>query len=406
MKLPLASVLLAACGSAEPAGLQPDPGPIPAATSIAFIDVTVLPMDAERRLEHHTVVVRDGRIILLGPVATVQHPADAVLIDGRGRFLMPGLADMHVHMSRSDAPVYVRHGITTVRNMWGFGNLAAIDSDIRADRLVGPTIHSVSSGLDGTPPKWPETRLVLQAADADAAVAEQAARGWTTLKMYQDLLPEVYDAIVDAARRRNMEFVGHVPHRVGLTRVLAAGQRSIEHLGGIEEIVSVTGGRGAASWRAIDGARIPQVVAMLHASGTWGSPTQVIFVAIAQQFSAAERDAIIQNRRIMLKALFDGGVPLLAGSDAGIEVTAPGSSLHDELRDWVAAGLTPYQALRAATTKAARFLREENEFGRIAVGMRADLLLLRADPLRDVTATTSIDGVVLRGAWLPNREQD
>jgi imidazolonepropionase-like amidohydrolase len=145
---------------------------------------------------------------------------------------------------------------------------------------------------------------------------------------------------------------------------------------------------------------------MLHASGTWVSPTQVIFVAIAQQFSAAERDAIIQNRRIMLKALFDGGVPLLAGSDAGIEVTAPGSSLHDELRDWVAAGLTPYQALRAATTEAARFLREENEFGRIAVGMRADLLLLRADPLRDVTATTSIDGVVLRGAWLPNREQD
>lgn len=407
MKPVIATVLLAACSSADATGpASLDPGPVPATTPIAFIDVTVLPLDSERRLEHHSVVVRDGRIVLVGPAAEVQPPADAVLIEGLGRFLMPGLADMHVHMSRGDAPAYVRHGITTVRNMWGFGNLLAIDADIQADRLVGPTIQSVSSGLDGTPPKWPETRLVLEASDADAAVAEQAARGWTTLKMYQDLLPDVYDAIVAAARLRNMEFVGHVPHRVGLTRVLAAGQRSIEHLGGIEELVSTAGGRGSASWRAIDPARIPQVVELLRASGTWVSPTQAIFVIFAQQFPASERDAIIRNRRVMLKAMFDGGVPLLPGSDAGIDVTAPGSSLHDELSDWVSAGLTPYQAVRAATTEAARFLRQENEFGRVAVGLRADLLLLRSDPLRDVTATASIDGVVLRGAWLPNRDPD
>lgn len=375
--------------------------PWPATADLVFVDVNVVPMDTRRVLRHQTVLIEGDRITALGPADEIEVPAGATIVDGDGRFLMPGLADMHVHLDREDLPAYVDHGITTVRNMWGFPDVQSMQREITAGELLGPTIHSISPGLDGTPPKWPLTRLVLEPSQADSVVGVQYDSGWRTLKLYQDLHQDVYDAIIAAARARGMDYVGHVPTRVGLTHVLEAGQRSIEHLGGYANELGGAGGW----WMSIDEDRLPFVVAHTREAGAWNCPTLAIFAEIAKRRPRAVAERQIANRRRVVKALHEGGAKLLIGTDSGIDIVAPGSSIHDELAQFVAAGLSPYEVLRIATLDAADFLGGSDEFGRVEVGRRADLLLLDTNPLDDVAALQGLSGVVLRGQWRPSPDQ-
>lgn len=399
----LAGVLVACDGGGPATGAPPDPpaDTIPASETVAFVDVDVVPMDAPLVLHGQTVVTQGGRILMLGPSGDVEVPAAARVIDGSGRWLVPGLADMHVHMERADVAEYLRYGITSVRNMWGTPSVAGLAAEIEDGELAGPTIYSTSPGLDGTPPTWPFTRVVLDPADAEAAVAEQQAEGWRAIKVYQQLTRDVYTAIVDAAAARNLPVMGHVPHRVGLEGVLEARQHSIEHLGGIAEHVTTVGGRGTQAWRAIDETKVSGAATMIRQAGTWVCPTLAVHRVLMQRYSASEQEAIVRNQQRVLRELAAMNVGLLVGTDSGIDATQPGISLHDELAEWVSAGLEPYQALRAATADAARFLGEEAEFGQVAIGMRADLVLVSGNPLEDVRVLAAPDGVMLRGAWLP-----
>jgi hypothetical protein len=215
---------------------------------------------------------------------------------------MSGLVDMHVHLNREDLTTYLAFGITTVWNMWGFPNVWAMMREIEAGETVGPTIFTVSSGLDGTPPKWPLTQLVMDATAADGVVEAQWQAGYRTLKVYQDLRPQAYDSIVAAARRRGMDFVGHVPHRVGLKHALRSGQRSLEHLSGFGEELSRTGGRGPAAWVRIRTEEIPALAAATRAAGAWVCPTLAIFARMGRGMSAADRDALLENRRKVVRA--------------------------------------------------------------------------------------------------------
>lgn len=371
----------------------------PAAIPIAIVDVRILPMDGSRPRDHQAVLIEGERIVWIGPTGELAAPAGAAVVDGRGRTLMPGLVDMHVHLERDDLHAYLAHGVTSVRNMWGFPDVWTMREEIEEGSLSGPTIYTVSPGLDGTPPKWPLTQIVMDPARADSVVGAQWDAGYRTLKLYQDLRPEAYDSIVAAARRRGMDFVGHVPHRVGLARALAAGQRSLEHLSGFVEELSVTGGRGTGAWVRIRTEEIGELAAAARAAGTSVCPTLSILSRFARDLPPAEREAIRSNRRRVVRALHDTGVELLVGSDAGIGVVDPGASLIDELEEFAAAGIPRAEALRMATAGAARFLGAEGEFGVVTAGARADLLLLDGDPGEDLAALAAPAGVMARGRW-------
>jgi imidazolonepropionase-like amidohydrolase len=390
-------------GSATPPSATEPPTPPPPETEplvsafVAFVGVDVLPMDSEILLVDQTVVVKDRRIQTVDLRGNVALPQDVVQVDGTGLVLMPGLADMHVHLLEEDLPAYLAYGITTVRNMWGHAAVSDMDALIRNGALRGPFIYSTSPGIDGPPAKWPVTQLVESPAEATATVARLVGEGWTMLKVYQDLRPDVYQAVVEAARAHDVPFVGHVPHRVGLREVLLSGQASLEHLGGYD--VALGGARGTAGWLQMDAGKIPEAVTWTWESGAYVCPTLAVFKEIAATSSAEDASVIAGNRRTFVKALHEGYVPLLVGTDSGIDVVAPGSSLHEELREFVEAGLPPYVTLAAATITPARFLGEEEEFGAVREGLRADLLLLTGNPLTDISVLSDPAGIMVNGDW-------
>lgn len=199
----------------------------------AFVDVTVVPMDEERLLEHQTVLIQDGRISAMGPASDVDVPDEAKRIEGSGRFLMPGLADMHVHYNEpSYAALFVANGVTTVRNMWGVPFHVVAREQIRRGEGFGPTIYTCGPIMDGSPPIWPGSTVIETHEEAWRSVAEQKQQGYDFLKVYSNLSREAFDAIVGAAREHSMRVVGHVSDGVGLRHALESGQASIEHLQG------------------------------------------------------------------------------------------------------------------------------------------------------------------------------
>jgi imidazolonepropionase-like amidohydrolase len=368
----------------------------------AIVHASLVPMDAERVLPDQTIVVVGDRIAAVGAADTVHLPDGAAIVDVHGAYVTPGLIDMHVHIRRADLRAYLDAGITSVRNMWGYQALPALMRDVDEGAVVGPAIYSASPGLDASPGVWPETQFVDDPSQADAIVAAQVAAGWRFLKVYNSLSLASYDAIVAAAKARGIRFLGHVPNRVPVEHALDSGQASIEHLRGYD-LALTRGSQTAtfAAWLDIDESRIPALAAHTTTAGTWNCPTMAVFDVLTRQVDDASRGQILANRAAMIRALFDAGARLLAGTDSGIGLSVPGASIQDELSDLVAAGISPYEAVRAATSGAAEFLEESDEIGTVAVGHRADLLVVEGNPLDDVSALRSIEAVVLRGAWFP-----
>jgi imidazolonepropionase-like amidohydrolase len=343
---------------------------------LAIVNVNVVPMDRDIVLESQTVIVRDGRIVSIGPAGSGAPPTDATVIDGRGGYLMPGLIDMHVHMRSSEAEQYLPHGVTTVRNMWGYSTLGNLVRDIDEGRRKGPRIFSLSSGFDGSPAIWPETQI----SDDPAAIAPLIDRaydqGYREVKVYQQLSRASYDTIVAITRRKGMTHAGHRPTAVPLSHVLASGQRSLEHLNGYV---------GAPDLDA----RIAATVA----AGAYICPTLAIQAML-------NPENVTSQHRAVVGAMHRAGVKLLVGSDAGIDRTAAGSSIHDELAMFVSSGVPPYHALLGATKTAAEYLGQSGNIGVVKVGLEADLLLLRSNPLRDIRATRDIRAVINDGRVL------
>jgi imidazolonepropionase-like amidohydrolase len=393
-----------ACGDTlgnDPGPDIQDPEATSAATPLAIVGVNVIPMTSNTVLADRTVVVRDGRIESIEPAATAQVPEGAVIIEGAGRYVMPALIDMHVHLRSSELDQYVAAGIGTVRNMWGFEVLPGWMRDIESGVRSGPRVVSASPGLDGQPPQWPETVIVTDANAARAAVQTQVDAGWTYLKAYARLSPPVFDSIMSAARSAGLTVVGHVPLAVEVRHAIGEGLRSIEHFTGYDRAVSRTGRTGTFGWADADPSRFAALIDTTVRADVWNCPTLTIIATLARrQHSESDANRIVANRRRFVLELAGAGGRLLVGTDAGIDVVAPGTSIHDELNEFVAAGLSPYDALRGATTTAANFLNIE-DVGHMTVGAKADLILLRRNPLVDIRHTRDLDGIVLRGAWRP-----
>ncbi|MDF1503751.1 amidohydrolase family protein [Roseisolibacter sp. H3M3-2] len=447
----------AALAWATAAGAQTGDGRPGAA--LAVTGVHVVPMTADTVLRDHTVLVRDGRVTAVGPSAAVRVPAGTRVVDGRGKWLVPGLADMHTHLFSDDATpdslaadelgVMVANGVTTARLMIGTPEHLALRRDVAAGRVLGPRLRVASPQLTGR--EAANARVVTTPEQARAAVAEAAAAGFDCVKLTSGLTLPAYEAIVDEAARRRIRVVGHVEDPVPLARALRKGQQ-LEHLDGYLEAAlgrpSLTQGGvfRLDRWPTLDALEdrtLDSLAGATARAGAWIGPTLAVFnsafgtgqdsaevrarpdfvlwpaapralylraearywtAANAEVRTEARRRRYVAARNRLVKAIADSGGRILAGSDTPEWFHVYGFGLHRELQALVAAGLTPYQALAAATRAPAEYLGEAAEWGTIAAGRRADLVLLDGDPRADVRNTTRIAGVAVGGRWLPRAE--
>ena len=459
----LCRAALVAASMAPLAGAQGSRGALQPGV-VAFEGVNVVPMTSDTVLTDATVIVRDGRIASISERGGARIPAGATRVDGRGKYLIPGLADMHVHLfadellpesvSETELGVMLANGVTAARLMIGTPNHLRLRREIEAGKVLGPQLWVASPQLAGRP--FPNGYTVTDTTQARSAVRDAVASGYDFLKLTLFITPPLYEAIVDEARQRDIRLVGHVDPEIGVARALAAGQ-PIEHLDGYLEAVlddSVSGGRGLTqqgvyrlqSWPTIDAvderkiARLAGMTARAGGWGAWTSPTLNVFndaFAIgpseaelrarpewevmptkwradymghrarywssegAQWRTEARRRRYVEVRNRLVKAIVDSGGRVLAGSDTPEWLHLYGWGLHRELRALVSAGLSPYQALQGATSNAAAFLGASEQWGTIEQGRRGDLVLLAANPLADIGAVERIEGVMVGGRWLP-----
>lgn len=399
---------------------------------IAFQDISVIPMDTERVLPHQTVLVRNGKIVDAGPTSSVHLPQETVVIDGRGKFLMPGMADMHTHVDRKEMlPLFLAAGITTVLNM-GLASpefVTVTRDQINRGLVVGPRVFAAFM-IDGPGDPGPEY-VALCEEDARAAVARAKLVGYDFIKVYSRLQPAIYAAVLDEAKKQNIAVVGHIATAVGLEKSLAQGQVMIAH--GEEYYKTYFQGKP-------DDARIPGAVELTRRAGAYVTPNLSFFAALTMVTSntrtldkrlaepdieflppdirgnwlaarpAKPSDRFVPELATLKKltlAMSRAGVPLLVGTDSPAGVI-PGTSVDDDLDQLVSAGLTPFQALSAATRAPGEFLHRYvpgvKEFGTIAPGKSADLVMLGANPLLDVRKMRQPVGVMVRGRWFESRE--
>ncbi len=443
----VAAMLLVLPGAAAGQGSVADAGSI-----LAIVGVNVIPMTGSQLvLPDQTVIVREGRVATIGPRGQTAIPPTAVRVDAAGRYLLPGLADMHVHLEHFDDSAYLQlflvYGVTFVLSMDGRPHILEGKRAAAGGGLASPLIHTAGPVLDGDPPARSDNQTVGDADAARRAVAEQADAGYDFIKIYTNLSPDAYGAIVETARARGLPVAGHVPRAVGFGRLLADSVASIEHLGDFAEALQVEGSELPAQAQAlkrrlavqVDSTRRAALASELARSGTWVVPTMVqsdravahpatLERWLADSTVAAVDQGMVEHywRRSVLRAGegFDErawslvergranrlsvagafprtGVRMLVGTDTPQPFVVPGASVHEELANFVAAGLSPEQALAAATREAARFVGQESLWGTVEPGKRADLLLLEANPLADITATRRIVGLVAQGRWLP-----
>lgn len=435
----LSSALLAGALAGSPVVTATEPVTV-------FVNVTVIPMDRERAIPNQTVVVRGDRIVEIGPASRVQVPEGGVRVDGRGKYLIPGLAEMHAHIPGGEAPdsmvertlyLYVAGGLTTVRGMLGHPRHLELRARAARAELVSPTIYTSGPSLNGNSIPTP--------AAASAVVLEQKEAGYDFLKIHPGIRREVFDTLAAAAHRLRIPFAGHVPLDVGLDRALETRYATIDHLDGYIEAMLRDGAPLEPSQSAffgmnlaehVDESRMAELVAATRRAGVWNVPTQVLmenlvvggsaeelarrpemrYVASATLAqwaeakhtllqgtgaSAGSARRMIEIRRRLIQALHAAGAGLLLGSDAPQVYNVPGFSTHRELEALVGAGLTPYQALETGTRNVAEFFGTLGETGTVEQGKRADLVLLDGDPMKDIRNTTRRSGVMLRGKWMP-----
>src|SRR5687768_5118945 len=411
-------------------------------TTTAFTHVTVIDGRSSQPRIDQNVVVRGNRIVAVGPAASTSVPAGARVIDGRGKFLIPGLWDMHVHTTmpggRDVLPLYIANGVTGVRDMAGdWDTIKAWRAEIASGAVIGPRIIASGPYLEGGAQPIPHL-LVKGPADAGPAVDSLVRLGVDFIKVHGQLSPETYFAIARAARARRIPFAGHVSRAVGAAAASDSGQASIEHILAIPNPCSAAEVTDLAPRFPVQGAlgrcdtlaQAP-LYEKLRRNGTWVVPTLVAQVEVSRwpkrdlpgdsvarylpdslqkyvagifpMVDSVPPDADINGAKLFAKrvavtgALFRAGVGLMAGTDAPLRNSPPGFGLHEELLHFTRAGLTPFEALRAATFEPARFLGMLDSLGTIEAGKVADVVLLSANPLLDIRNSSRTEVVVANG---------
>jgi len=428
------------CFVGTPAGksLVSPPGPCP----VAIENVTVIPMDRDRILPAQTVILRDGRISFVGSNSAAKIPRDALRIDGTHRYLFPGLTDMHAHLSRSHElslrflTLFVASGVTTILNMRGEPDHLELRKEVAGGKLLGPAIYTTGpflGDLEGGP-------LVTTPQEIAARVAEDKAAGYDFIKLHGDLSRASFDELMSDGKKDGIRVVGHLARNLGIDPALQEHQYAIAHGEEYlyayfyyhrpdkdndppiphlaEKTAEIARATAAAHVTVISNLVLFKEIASEEVDvrpllrrpemrympkeiydNEWIPENNAYVHKFQGRTYCQRRYPILQH---LTKALQDAGVRLLVGTDTPAPCLVPGFSVRLELEDLVEAGLTPYQALRAGTVNAGEFLGVPS--GTIAPGQGADLLLLRANPLSDVRNVSELDGVILKGRWLPHEQ--
>lgn len=419
------------------------------AESTAFVNVNVIAMIDASVARARTVVVTDGRIASIGRVDDTVLPDDAAVVDGTDRYLLPGLAEMHGHVTDTSPAsldgvlgLYVANGITTVRGMLGRPSHLELREQILQQEVLGPRLITSGPSFNGN--------SVTGAAQAADMVRAQHAAGYDFLKIHPGLTRAEFGAIAETANELGIPFAGHVPEDVGVAGALEAGIATIDHLDGyMETLISPhedpSGGVGGFFGLLLAGIaeepRIAVIAQATAAAGVWNVPTQTLFehtvndvapedmrdwpemkfvrrstldrwirakrdVMSDRAFDPALAERAIELRRKLILALHESGAGLLLGADSPQRFNVPGFAVHRELELLVESGLSPYEALVTGTVNPAVFFAADVDRGTIEVGKVADLVLLDENPLEDIKNSRRVHGTMLRGRWVPRHELD
>jgi len=411
---------------------------------IVITNVSVIPMDREQVLNNQAVVIKNGVITSIGDAGKIKYGKGALVIDGKGKYLLPGISEMHAHVPPVDdlepmkevLLLYAVNGVTTIRGMLGHPRHLELRSKIRSGEILGPRLYTAGPSFNGGSVKDEETGMRM--------VREQEAAGYDFLKLHPGLTKKTFAAIAKTAHEVKIPFGGHVSYDVGVWAAIDSGYEAIDHLDGfVESLVpnmaniseQEEGLFGMFIGDQADTTRIRKLMKGLRDHHIWVVPTQclaerwmspdrdadalgkepeMIYMAPATltnwvkakkdiqsnpKYNAAEVKQFIQLRRKLIYDCYKNNVGLLLGSDAPQVFDVPGFSIHHELRYLVDAGLTPYEALRTGTVNVGAFFKR-NDMGIIQKGAVADLILVNDNPLKDIDNINKIDGVVLNGRWL------
>ncbi len=397
-------------------------------TTVAI--VTLISLDRPQAIAQRPgqPVALGGRIVALGPKKSVKVPKGALVIDGQGRFVMPGLTDTHVHLEGSPEgwmlPLFVVYGVTTVFNLKGSPEILALRARVRTGEVLGPAIYS--SG------PYTNERRIKTPHEARAEVAAQKGAGYDFVKIHGNLTAETHAAMTEAGRAQGIPVIGHAPRNLPFESVLTTRQALVAHG---EELIYT-------HFRTRDTTGLVAMARRMVEAGVWLTPNLSMFHGIMIQWGRADgadsslalpergflsprgiqfwtkespytgRDPagaaqIERNYRflVLMTGVFAReGVKLLAGTDTPLPIMFPGHSLHDDIDEFRAAGLSPFEALATATRNPGQFLAQfvDSTYrgGVVSVGARADLILLSANPLEDVRAARRPEGVMIGGRWL------
>jgi imidazolonepropionase-like amidohydrolase len=449
----------------------------PQSSVVAVAHVTVIDMTGAAPALDQTVLIDKEKITALGASSTVAVPSGARIIDARGKFLIPGLSDMHVHLTGAGEPsgsrelflpLLLANGITSVRDMGGYLDyLISLRGEIDEGKRVGPQIVFAGPYLDGNPPSFQPSLVVTTRKQAPVAIHSLVEKGVDFIKVQSQLSREAYFAIAQTCRAEHRTFSGHVPDRVTAWEASDAGQRSIEHLTCelracstneadlmrkqfrvlTQKATTAQSKARQLAWQrevleSYSEQKAAALIEKFREQQTWQTPTLILlrndafpssdsnltsdpnakyvpvkllenwsksYGAQMKNISAEEfslRAAMLEKSLALVGLMQKDGVKILAGTDSAAPYVVPGFSLHEELALLVKAGLTPMEALQAATRNPAEFLGHLDSQGTIAVGKDADLVLLDANPLVDIHNTKKIGVVIIHGKLLDRAALD
>lgn len=403
-----------------------------ASAQIHIKNATAITMTDQGLIENADIIIDGNRIAYIGkgplPASFDLNTIDLV-IDGTGKFIVPGLSEMHGHLPASNWTqdrqerilfLYLAGGVTTVRGMLGDDIQFTLRDKITAGELTGPTLYLAAPSLNGNSVNSPE--------EGREKVRRYAAQGWDLQKIHPGLTRAEYDAIAEEATAHDFPFGGHVPADVGLARALEAGQASIDHLDGYLAFFD-------GSTKLISDAELQQAVDMTIASGTWIVPTQALFnlflgggeikalmkrpenqympQSTLETWRSNAENAnqninliAVQNRQRLLKAMADAGANIALGSDAPQIFSVPGFSIWREIAIMKEAGLTTDQILKIGTVNPGRYFANKDQFGSLSAGARADMIMLNANPYDNIENLFDQSGVMAAGRWYSRAEID
>lgn len=422
------------------------------AKDLLIKNVNVVTMLDRNILEKRNILIRDGVIAAVN-MQNEQPDINTAVIDAQGKYIMPGLINMHVHLgdNKDDLLLYLLNGVTSIRNMWGYGSFRLrqwlmgtrvfehlkLKKQIEERKIEGPRIFTAGPMLDGDPPFFPPFMPVHSIGfptDAELIIKKQAVQGYDFVKIYSGLSREAFDGIMESAKRWNMPVAGHVPDAVGLKHALKSKVCSVEHLYGFFNPYYPQ--------MNIEKQDIKELSVLAAKNGVWNCPTLIANARIANMemqkiFEDEKQMDYISSRnknamRFLLKAsarlfrkkglkpnheymdflyeiiqeLHREGAGILLGTDKAVPYVVAGFSEHMEMRLLSNAGLSNYEVIKTATVNAAKCLNRQNELGTVEVGKTADLILLNENPLDDLGTISQHEGVFKGGNYYPRKKCD